>query len=50
MWYRCEAMGQSNQVDQLKLFQKITLMKNIFVETCQNNKNANRVLFIIYLD
>ena len=27
MWYRCGALGQSNQVDQLKLLQKITLMK-----------------------
>ena len=28
MWYRCEAMGKSNQVHQLKLLQNITLMKN----------------------
>ena len=28
MWYKCEVMGQSNQVHQLKLLQKITLMKN----------------------
>ena len=28
MWYRFEAMGQSNQVDQLKLLQKIMRMKN----------------------
>ena len=27
MWYKCEAIGQSNQVHQLKLLQKITLMK-----------------------
>ena len=39
MRYRCEAMGHSNQVDQLKLLQKITLMKNvIFVKTCQNQR------------
>ena len=28
MWYRCEAMGQSNQVDKLKLLQEIELMQN----------------------
>ena len=28
MWYRCEAFGQWNQVHQLQLLQKITLMKN----------------------
>ena len=28
MWYKCEFMGQLNQVYQLKLLQKITLMKN----------------------
>ena len=40
MWYRCEAMGRLNQVDQLKLLQEINLMKTVnFVQTCQNQKN-----------
>ena len=40
MWYKCEVMGQSNQVHQLKLLLKITLMKNSdFVKTFQNKKN-----------
>ena len=51
MWNRREAMGQSNQADQLKLIQKITLIKNCdFCEDMSKSKNANRVLFIIYLD
>ena len=50
MWYRCEAMGQSNQVDQLKLLQKITLMKNWFLwRHVKKRKNANRVLFINHI-
>ena len=28
MWHKCEVMGQSNQVHQFKLLQRITLMKN----------------------
>ena len=44
MWYRCEAMGQSNQLDQLKLLQEITLMKNReFCEHMLKSKNSNRV-------
>ena len=39
-------MGQSNQVHQMELLQKITPMKNS--EFC-NKKNANHVTFIIYL-
>ena len=44
-------MGQLNQVDQLKLLQKKTLMKNCDIcEDMSKSKNANRVLFIIFLD
>ena len=51
MWYRCEAMGQSNQVDQMKLLQEVTLMKNCdFCEDMSKSKNANCVSKIIYLD
>ena len=43
-------MGQSNQVDQLKLLQKVTLMKNCdFFEDLSKPKNANRLLLIIYI-
>ena len=28
MWCRCEAMKQSNQVDQLKLLQEVAQMQN----------------------
>ena len=33
-------MGQSNQVDQLKLLQEVALMQNCesFFKTCQNQK------------
>ena len=34
IWYRCETIGQSNQVDQLKLLQKITLMQ--ICEFCED--------------
>ena len=41
---------ESNQVHQLKMLQKITLMKNSeFCEDMSKSKNANRVTFIIYL-
>ena len=51
MWYSCEAMGQSNRVDQSKLLQKITVMKYCdFCKDMSKSKNANRVLLIIYLD
>ena len=51
MWYRCEALGQSNQVHQLQLLQKVTVMKNCdFCEEMSKSNNANRVLSIIYLD
>ena len=51
MWYNCEALGQSNQVHQLQLLQKVTLMKNCdFSEDMSKTKNANHVLLIIYLD
>ena len=51
MRYRREAMRQSNQVDQLKLLHKITLMKHCdFCEDMSKSKNSNRVLSIIYLD
>ena len=45
-----EVMGQSNQIYQLKLLQKITLMKNS--ELCENmskSKNTNRVTLNIHL-
>ena len=43
-------MGKSNQVHQLKLRQKITLMKNSeFCEDMSKSKNANRITLIIYL-
>ena len=51
MWYRCEDLWQSNQVHQLQLLQKVTLMKNCdFCEDMSKSKNANRVSLIIYLD
>ena len=41
MWYKCEVMGQSNQVHQLKLLQKIILIKNAwFCEYMSKSKNA----------
>ena len=51
MLYRGEAMGQSNQVHQLQLLQKVTLMKNFdFCVDMSKSKNANSVLLIIHLD
>ena len=48
MWYRCEAMGQSNQTYQLKLLHKITLMKICeFCEDMSKAKSANCVSLII---
>ena len=50
MWYKCEVMGQSNKVHQLKLLQNITLMKSSeFWEDMSKSRNANRVTQIIYL-
>ena len=50
MWYKCEVMGQSNQVHQLKLLHKIILMKNSeFCEDMSKSKNVNCVTLIIYL-
>ena len=44
MWYGCEAMGQSNQVDRLTLLQEITLMKNCeFFKDMSKLKKSNRV-------
>ena len=44
MWHKCEVMGQSNQGHQLKLLQKITLMKKSqFYEDMSKSKNAIRV-------
>ena len=49
MWNKCEVMGQSIQVHQLKLLLKITHMKNSqFCEDMSKSKNAIRVTFIIY--
>ena len=45
MWYRCEALGQSNIVHQLQLFQKIMLMKNWIL--CRHVKIKKRKLCII---
>ena len=51
MWYRCEALGQSNQVHYLQLLQKVTLMKNCdFCEDMSKLKHANRVSLMTYLD
>ena len=50
MWHKCEVMGKSNQVHQLELLQKKTLLKNS--ECCEDmskSKNANRVTLIIHL-
>ena len=45
-----EIMGQSNQVHQLKLLQKITILKiSEFCENISKSKNANRVKLIIYI-
>ena len=50
MWYKCEVMGKSNQNHQLKLLQKITLMKNSeFCKEMSKSKKANRVTLIIYI-
>ena len=41
MWYRCKALGQSNQVHQLLLLQKVTLMKNCdFCEDMSKQKKC----------
>ena len=42
MWYKCEVMGQSNQVHQLKLLQKIISYKkrSEFCEYMSKSKNA----------
>ena len=51
MWHKCEVMGQSNQVHQMKLIQKITLMKNSeFCENMSKSKNANRITLIYTFD
>ena len=39
-WYRCEAMGQSNQVDQHKLLQKIALIK--ICEFCEDMSKSKK--------
>ena len=40
MWYKCEVMGQLNQVHQLKLLQKVTLVKNSDIcEDMSKSKN-----------
>ena len=50
MWHKCEVMRKSNQVHQLKLLQKITLMKDSeFCEDMPKSKNAKRVTLIIHL-
>ena len=42
MWHKCEVIGQSNQVHQLKLRLKITLMKNSqFCEDMSKSKKCN---------
>ena len=45
MWYRRETKGKSNKIDQLKLLQEITLMKNY--EPCEDmsksKKKSNRI-------
>ena len=51
-WHKCEVKGKANQVHQLKLLQKITLMKNS--EFCEDmsifkKKNADRITLIIHL-
>ena len=51
MWHKCEVMGYSNQVHQLKLIQKITLMKHSeFCEDMSKSKNAKRETLIIYVN
>ena len=41
MWHACEVIGQSNKVHQLKLLQKITLMKNSeFCEDMSKSRNT----------
>ena len=41
MGYRCEVLGQSNQVHQLQLLQKVTLMKKCdFCEDMSKSKNV----------
>ena len=51
MWYRCEALRQSNQALQLQLLQKIKLMKICeFCEDMSKSKNIKRVSLIKYLD
>ena len=40
MWYKCKVMGQSNQVHQLKLLQRITLMKNS--EFCEDMSKSKK--------
>ena len=42
MWYKSEAFGHSNQVHQLKLLQKITLLKNcVFCEDMSKIQKCN---------
>ena len=48
MWSRCEAIGQSNHVDQLKLLQEITLMKNCeFCEDMPKSKKEKKIKWCI---
>ena len=49
MWHKCEVIGQSNQVHQLKLLLKIKLMKNSqFCEDMSKLKTVIRVTLIKY--
>ena len=51
MWYRCEALGQSNLAHHAIASEDNANEKLIFVKTCQNIKmQIDRVLLIIYLD
>ena len=47
MWYRCETMRQSNQVE---IASEGNAINCNFCEDMSKSKNANRVLLIIYLD
>ena len=44
MWYRCEELGQSNQVYQLQLLQNVTRMKNC--DFCEDkSKSKNEIVY-----
>ena len=46
MWYTCEVMGKSNRIHQLKLLQKITVMKKC--EFCEDMSKSKKMQIVYH--